>query len=126
MGLIDYETYRSQIERLYEGRCSILHYVQNKDPVSKITSGAWETIAEDIPCYLEVENAPIASGDIAGVQQTNTLILAPDVVVSDGSRVVVTQHGVTATYTSTGKPIVLGSHQEIALEVNEFARDGKR
>ena len=51
--------------------------------------------------------------------QVVKLFLPSDVQVKEGSKVTVTQEGMTASFICSGKPAVYGSHQEIVLETEK-------
>lgn len=130
MGLTDrYGAHRRAIEALYEGRCTVQQYKTAPGTIAGTEGGAWEPVPDmvDLPCYLEQERLTAAGdGDIATTAQAVTLILAPEVAVSTGARIVVTQHGVTSTYEQAGKAAVCGTHQEIPLEVSDRGKHGRR
>ena len=45
------------------------------------------------------------------------LFIAPDIEVKSGSKITVTQNGVTAEYSASGEAAVYESHKEIMLEL---------
>ena len=55
----------------------------------------------------------------AQVSQTVKLFIAPDIQIKAGSKITVTQAGVTAMYTHSGKATVYDTHQEILLDLFE-------
>lgn len=113
------EAARMAIESTYEGICSIVEYGDILDEKTKITSQGEVTVLEDQPCRLSFETISAASqtDTAANVSQKTKLFLCPDVTVKSGSKIIVTQNGVTTEYSASGEPAVYFSHQEIMLEL---------
>ena len=53
----------------------------------------------------------------AQLVQTIKIFLAPEIRVQAGSKLTVTQNGVTTEYKSSGEPALYQTHQEIMLEL---------
>ena len=53
------------------------------------------------------------------VSQAITVYLSPDISVKPGSKLTITQNGVTTVYKSSGTPAVYSLHQEIPLTLFE-------
>lgn len=109
---------RKAVESLYTGRCTVTEYKEIRDEVSKITKNKEVTVLEDIPCRLSFKN--ISAADLHygnAVGQEVKLFVSPDVDIKDGSKITVTQNGVTADYAKSGEPAVYSSHKEIILEL---------
>ena len=49
--------------------------------------------------------------------QSITLFIDRAVTVPEGSKITVTQNGVTGVYEKSGKPAIYSTHQEIPLEL---------
>lgn len=116
--------HRTVIEQTYDGTCSIYSMQDIKDPETKITEHKEVTLLEDVPCHLSFSGAVTAegTGTSTDIKQEIKLFLAPEVPVPPGSRIEVTQHGATESYSRSGKPSVYSSHQEILLELwKEYA-----
>lgn len=103
---------------LYDGLCTITEYVPVLQP-NKSTSFQEVVVSENIPCRLSHQT-------ITSVNQTETgaplvqvvkLILSPEVVIKEGSKITVTQNNVTTDYQLSGVPAVFASHQEVVLEI---------
>lgn len=112
---------RQAIEKLYTGSCTVTEHRKVKDEVSKLVNYEDVTVLEAQPCRLVFKSAPAAGqGEAAAeVTQAVKLLLPPDIVICAGSRITVTQNGVTTDYTRSGIPAVYSTHQEIALELFE-------
>jgi hypothetical protein len=64
------------------------------------------------PTAFEENGAP-------GVVQTTTLFVGREAAIPPGSKITVTQNGVTETYAASGTPKVYTVHLEITLELYE-------
>ncbi len=113
------EAARRAIESTYEGICSIVEYGDILDEQTKITSQGEVTILEGQPCRLsfEIISAAHQSDTAASVSQKTKLFVSPEIMVNSGSKIVVTQNGLTTEYSASGEPAVYFSHQEIMLEL---------
>lgn len=113
------KTARKAIESTYEGVCSIVEYGDILDEKTKITSQGEIVVLEGQPCKLSFENISGAnqSDTAASVSQKTKLFLSPEITVKSGSKIVVTQNGVTTEYSASGEAAVYFSHQEIMLEL---------
>ena len=70
------------------------------------------------PCRLSFSSSPSATnGDVAEINQTVKLFFAPEIKVKEGSKITVTQNGVTTAYKQSGTPAYYATHQEILLEL---------
>lgn len=71
------------------------------------------------PCRLSFETLKTAqqTESAAAVTQVIKLFLSPEIRVKPGSKVTVTQDGVTVDYKCSGVPAVYPTHQEIILEL---------
>lgn len=103
----------------YEGLCTIIEYRYVKDEKTRLSEEEEVTVIEDQPCKLSFEklDAVIQTETAATAAQGIKLFLAPEVEVNSGSKIVVTQNGVTGEYSASGKPAIYPTHQEIILEV---------
>lgn len=114
---------RKAIERTYIGVMTVLEYKSVKDPVTKITRTQWVIVLENQPCNLSFENITTAvqTEAAATISQAVKVLVSPDVTIKPGSRLKITQNGVTTEYTSSGIPAVYPTHQEIMLELSDKA-----
>lgn len=106
-------------EATYEGVCTIIEYRYEKDAKTKLSEETEVIVIEDQPCKLSFEklDAVIQTETAATAAQGIKLFLAPEVEVNSGSKIVVTQNGVTGEYSASGKAAVYPTHQEVVLEV---------
>ena len=110
---------RKAQEATYEGLCTIYEYRDVTDEKTKLSSEEEVAVIEDQPCKLSFEklNAVVQTETAAVQAQGVKLFLAPEIVISSNSKIVVTQNGVTNEYTASGKPAIYSTHQEITLEL---------
>jgi len=111
---------RKVIEKYhYDGVCTVTEHKKVTDPNTKITSFQDVVVLENQPCHLVFKTVTSAaqSESAAAVEQTTELIISPDVTIRPGSKITVTQEGVTTDYTYSGVPAVYATHQQIILEL---------
>lgn len=108
-------------EAAYEGVCTIIEYSDEKDEKTKLCRAKEVVVVEDQPCRLSFEklNKVVQSDTAAAMGQGTKLFLAPEIQVKGGSKIIVTQNGITEEYSASGKPAVYPTHQEIILELFE-------
>jgi hypothetical protein len=106
-------------EITYEGVCTVYENQSIKDPNTKLTHEEEIAVIEDQPCKLSFEklNAVVQTETAAAIAQGLKLFLAPEIHINGGSKIVVTQNGVTGVYSASGEPAVYPTHQEIMLEL---------
>ena len=128
--------HRKAIESLYKDRCDIQEAEKVKNPVTKQTKSEWVLRQEDIPFRLSYGKSPsVSDGMSAGVSQTITLFLSPDILVKEGSKITVRQKvggkwrstvyekvggkWRSTVYENSGTPQVYGDHQQIELKLRK-------
>lgn len=106
------------VESLYNGVCTITEY-QNVKRENKSTAFEEVVVFENQPCRMSYRTVnPTSQGEIASaVAQSVTIFMSPTIEVKPGSKLTITQNGVTTVYKSSGTPAVYSSHQEIPLEL---------
>lgn len=112
---------RQALESTYEGLCTIVEYRDVKNEKTKLSSEEEVIVAEAEPCKLSFEKltAAVQTETAAVMAQGTKLFLAPEIEVKGGSKIIVTQNGVTVEYSASGKPAVYSTHQEVILELFE-------
>ena len=109
---------KKAIEKLYNGRCTITEY-QKVKKANKSTGFEEVTVLTDQPCKLSFtktnSTSPTNSGASA-VSQTVKVFISPDIIVKPGSKLTITQNGITTEYKNSGQPSLYSTHQEISLE----------
>jgi len=108
---------RTALEKLWKGVCSIFVNQEHTDPVTKLTSFEPVETIKNQPCKLSYESITVSPENATDspVAQGVKLFIAPEVVAPPGSKITVTQDGVTNEYSQSGKPAVYSNHQEIKL-----------
>lgn len=115
---------RKALESLYRDRCDIYEIRKAKNPATKQTMREWVLKQEDIPCRLSYGKSPaVSDGMSAGVSQTITLFLSPDIQVDEGSKITVRQNvggqQRSTVYENSGTPQVYAEHQQIELKLRK-------
>lgn len=112
---------RKALERTYEGRATVSEYKEIRDPDTCLTDFKEVTVLEDQPCKLSFKalDTTTTTGNVAVMTQGVKLFLSPDVTIKPGSKITVTQNGVTTEYSSSGVPAKYPTHQEIPLKLFE-------
>ena len=115
------EAARRAIEKTYFGTLTVTEMKKVKDEKSKLTKNAPVVVLEGQPCKLSFETlkSTIQSDSSASVIQVTKLFVSLDISIKAGSKITVTQDGVTTDYTCSGVPAVYPTHQEIVLELFE-------
>lgn len=110
---------RRAIEGTYEGVVTVTEHQKVTDEKTKLINYHDVTVIENQPCHLSFETlkSAVQSESAAAVTQTIKLFVSPDVVIKPGSKITVTQAGITTDYTCSGIPAVYETHQEIILEL---------
>ena len=110
---------RTALESLYIGTCDIIEYVENKDPITKITIHVPTNVFSNQPCKLSFQKInPTNQTETAdSVRITAKLFISPDIVIKPGSKIVVSQNGRIFEFKNSGEPPIYGSHQEVMLEL---------
>ncbi len=110
---------RRAVEGTYEGVCTVVEYASTTDRETKISRQKEEIVIQDQPCRLSFEkiSAVVQTDAEAKMSQGVKLFVAPKVTVRAGSKIIVTQNGITSEYAASGPPAVYPSHQEIMLEL---------
>ena len=112
---------RAAIESLYEGKCSVFIQGKTTDPDTKETLFIETELFNDQPCKLSFSTITTTNevGHTAGVRQVTKLFIAPELNIPAGSKLVITQRGVTGEYSNSGISAFYSNHQEIPLELFE-------
>lgn len=110
---------RKAIESMYDGSCTITEH-QKVKLENKSTGFQDVIVQEDIPCRLSfktINNTNPNENAASALVQVTEVFLAPEIVVKPGSKLTITQNGVTTDYKSSGIPATYSTHQEIVVEI---------
>jgi hypothetical protein len=105
----------------YDGVCTVTEHQKVKNERSKVTEFVDVVVLSDQPCHLSFETIAKnqESESASNVTQTTKLFIAPELTIKAGSKITVTQCGITTDYTHSGVPAVYDTHQEIILDLFE-------
>jgi membrane carboxypeptidase/penicillin-binding protein len=121
VGVLDKARVRSRvaIEMLYEHTCSIIEHKNVKNPVTKVTKLQEVIVLENQPCKLSFSNIrPSEQTESANsINQVVKLFIAPEIVIKEGSKIIINHNGRVSEYKNSGVPAIYSSHQEIVLEL---------
>lgn len=105
---------------MYDGVCVVTEYKETRDPLTKKTVFVETPVLVSQPCKLSFSSSPVTGDDnVASVVQETKLFISPDVTIKKGSKITVTQNGVTTEYANSSKPKIYATHQEITLKLFE-------
>lgn len=110
---------RKAIESLYDGECTITEHQKIKKE-NKSTGFGDVVVHEDVPCRMSfktINSTNQTDTAASAVVQIIKVFLAPEIQVKPGSKLTITQNGVTTEYKSSGEPAIYSTHQEIILEL---------
>lgn len=109
---------RKALETLYDGLCTVTEY-QEYVRENKSTGHKETIVLEGQQCRLSFSSSPNTnpSDTASKTVQTVRLFIAPKVSIKAGSKISVTQNGITTDYKSSGEPMMYDTHQEIDLEL---------
>lgn len=110
---------RPYIESLYQGKCAIIEH-QKVRKSNKSTGFEDVIMVEDEPCRLSFSTISQTANDpnlASSMDQVCKLFVKPELEIKPGSKIVVTQHGVTTEYKHSGKSAMHSNHQEIILDL---------
>jgi sulfate adenylyltransferase subunit 1 (EFTu-like GTPase family) len=113
--------YEKAVQSLWEGKATVTVLDGVLDPTSGRTRQAERVTVQDAPCRIShtTVKSTEPESQAAKVAQAVALYISPDVDIPTGSKITVTQNGVTKDYARSGEPAVFSSHQEVSLELFE-------
>lgn len=113
-----FDAARAAIENMYCGTCAVYERRKATDGATKITAMHDEASLQGARCRLSYEKCGAAEkeGGAAAAGASVKLFIAPDAPIRPGSKIEVTQNGVTEWYAASGAPAIYPTHQEVALE----------
>ena len=112
---------RKAVESRYKRLCDILEKRKVKDEVTKATVLKDITVLSNQPCRLSYSSSGTANqtDTVSNIEQTIKLFIAPEIKIAPGSKLRITQNGVTTDYISSGVPALYETHQEVSLELEK-------
>lgn len=115
------DAYRKAIQSLWTGKAAITVREGEVNEATGRTEPVERVTASDLACRISFTTVKSTEPDeeAARVTQTVTLYIDPDLEIPEGSKITVTQNGVTGDYERSGKAAVYTCHQEVPLELWE-------
>lgn len=108
---------RKALEKGYIGTFTVTEHKKVTKP-NHTTGFSDVDVLVDQPCRLSFSSSPSTSdGNVPEIKQTVKLFFAPEITVKEGSKITVTQNGITTEYKRSGTPAVHQTHTEILLEL---------
>ena len=108
---------RKALEKGYTGTFTVTEHQKVIKPNKTVGYEDVDVIV-DQPCRLSFSSSPsTADGDVPVITQTVKLFFAPEITVKEGSKITVTQNGVTSEYKQSGTTAVYSTHKEVLLEL---------
>lgn len=118
MGKFDPVKYRKALEKLYIGRFDVIVRTTETDPETKQERIIETSLLTDEPCRLSDVNLQVTgTGEAPDLIQKKKLFCAPELEIPAGSKIIVTQNGVTTAFHRSSEPTVHECHQEIILDI---------
>lgn len=114
------KTYVEAVKSIWTGKCTVT--VRNNSAADENTGRSVECEVDtykDEPCRISFDTvkATQPESNAAKEVQSITLFIDRAVDIPPGSKIIVTQNGVTFTYEQSGRAAVYSTHQEIPLEL---------
>lgn len=116
--MVSINSIQKVIESLYNGTCEIIEHVKRRTP-NGINYFEESTVQTDIPCRISfstIKSTELYEGGNR-LYQSIKLFTSPTINIKPGSKIVVTQNGVTTAYKNSGESAIYKHHQEIILEL---------
>ena len=109
------------LKALWIGKATIYDWKPTTDPITHQTVQELVPIVTDEPCRLSHSSKAITgiSEGAVDVEQIITLFISPDIEITHGCEIVVTQRGRTKKYRRGSEPSIYTNHQEVTLEYKE-------
>lgn len=110
--------HQRMVEHLCEDKCSVIEKQEVFDETRKVHKDKEVEVIKEEPCRLSFETlkADEEANPAQKVVQDTKLFLRPDIVVKEGSKIVVKHNGREDIYARSGIPAVYVTHQEIMLK----------
>lgn len=111
--------YKKAVQGLWDGRASITVREGVLTPANGRTEPEERVLAEELPCRVSYKTIRTTETEeeAAKAVQSVTLFIDPSVNIPEGSKITVTQKGVTRDYERSGKAAVYSCHQEVPLSL---------
>lgn len=106
------------LSRLWNGTCGIVTRTGSIGE-NKRTVFCETTVVAGQPCRLSYKTIDTVDRALNANQTTQeaVLFLSRNVTIPAGSKIIVTQNGITVEYGQSGKAAVYSGHQEVPVEI---------
>lgn len=102
----------------YIGSMTVVEMRPVENSTTHITSFQPVEVLKNVPCRLSFSQSPVTSGDdVARISQTVKVFFDPEYAIKAGSKLTVTQNGVTTDYRHSGVEAVYDTHREVELNL---------
>ena len=117
--VINNPAYKQAIQSLWDGRATVTVRVGRLNEATGRTEPVEQVTVKDAACRLSHKTVTTTepTEEAALVAQTVVLYIDPSVEIPEGSKITVTQNGVTRDYEQSGKAAVFTYHKEVPLEL---------
>ena len=111
--------YSNAVKSLWSGKCSVSVQSYETSAENGREIATEKAVYTDEPCRISYKTVKVAAeGDgAAQTVQSVVLFIGTGVEIPPGSKIAVTQNGVTTEYEKSGVPAVYTRHQEIPLDL---------
>ena len=117
--MVGTDKYVQAIKSLWQGLCTVTVRQNTTSQSTGRTTVTEVNTYVDQPCRISFETVqtPETTDHASRTEQHIKLFIDPAVAIPPGSKITVTQNGVTGVYEQSGVPAVYTGHKEIPLEL---------
>lgn len=112
-------SFAAAVKSLWSGVCTVTVRKNETNKANGRTEAKEVDLCTNEPCRISFDTVqvtePVSGANLT--KQSVTLFIDPSVSVPPGSKITVTQKGVTGVYEQSGVPAVYSAHKEIPLEL---------
>lgn len=115
------DTYATAVRSLWIGKCTVTVLQHTTSEKNGRATKTEVPIIQNEPCRVSFTSIrPVIPAEKAHkTTQSTKLFIRPDLQIPPGSKITVTQKGVTGVYRQSGISAVYSTHQEIPLDLWE-------
>lgn len=113
------ELYAGAIKSLWLGVCTVtVRRNETNEETGRTAADEIDTCTNE-PCRISFDTVttPELTDSAYKTAQRITLFIDPSVQIPPGSKITVTQNGITGIYEQSGVPAVYTNHKEVPLEI---------
>lgn len=113
--------YEKAVKSLWKGVCTVTVKSYETDENTGFAVENESSICANEPCRISHKTVTVLSPTDHAYKkvQATVLYITPGITIPEGSKISVTQNGVTKTYRQSGVSAVYTKHQEIPVELVE-------